>query len=245
LEKNFSNYAYGIRPIIEAIESGKEIEKVFIQNGLSGQLMGELLSLCKEREIPYQNVPIHKLNRLTTKNHQGAIASISPVTFSNVENIVPFLFEQGKTPLFLILDRISDVRNFGAICRTAECAGVDAIVIPFKGGAQINADAIKTSAGAIYNIPICRAKDLKKVINYLKLSGLQIVACTEKGDSYYSEIDLTPPTAIIMGSEEDGISPEYLKLSDVKTRIPISGTVKSLNVSVAAAILTYEAIRQR
>ena len=240
-----SQMLFGIRPVIEAIKAGKDVEKILIQQGLTGELFNELRNLLKESEIPFQYVPVEKLTRVTNKNHQGIIAFVSPVTYQSIENIIPGLYELGKTPLLLILDRITDVRNFGAITRTAECAGVDAIIIPSRGAAQINADAIKTSAGALFKIAICRSENLKHTLDFLKESGLQIVSCTEKTNTYYYEVNFKLPTAIIMGSEDDGISDEYLKRSDLKAKIPLAGEIESLNVSVATGIILYEAIKQR
>lgn len=236
---------FGSRAVIEAIKSGKELEKIFLQNNVSNELTSELKRLIRENNIPFQYVPPEKLNRLSNKNHQGVIAFLSAITYQSIENILPAVFEEGKTPLVLILDRITDVRNFGAIARTAECAGVDAIIIPAKGAAQINGDAIKTSAGALHIIPVCRSENLKTTIEYLKESGLQIIACTEKSEKYYNETNLQLPAAIILGSEEDGISDEYLKRSNEKVKIPLMGKIESLNVSVATAIILYEAVRQR
>jgi len=243
--KTNSSIVFGIRPIIEAIKSGKEIEKVLMQPGLKGELFPELSKLIKQFNIPYQKVPVEKLNRITTKNHQGVIAFISPIEYNNIENLLPIIFEQGKIPLILVLDRITDVRNFGAIARTAECAGVDAIIISDKGNAPVNADAIKTSAGALNIIPVCRTKNLKDTLLYLKNSCLTIFAATEKGNEFYYSNDFSTPCAIVMGSEEDGISGEYLKLCDKKIKIPIIGNISSLNVSVASGIIIYEALRQR
>jgi 23S rRNA (guanosine2251-2'-O)-methyltransferase len=223
--KTNSSIVFGIRPIIEAIKSGKEIEKVLMQPGLKGELFPELSKLIKQFNIPYQKVPVEKLNRITTKNHQGVIAFISPIEYNNIENLLPIIFEQGKIPLILVLDRITDVRNFGAIARTAECAGVDAIIISDKGNAPVNADAIKTSAGALNIIPVCRTKNLKDTLQYLKNSGLTIFAATEKGNEFYYSNDFSTPCAIVMGSEEDGISGEYLKLCDKKIKIPIIGNI--------------------
>jgi len=236
---------FGSRAVIEAIKTGKEIDKLFIQNGLRNELTGELLGLCKKNGIVFQFVPIEKLNRLTSKNHQGAVAYISTIEYYKVDEILPLLFEKGKVPLLLMLDRITDVRNFGAIARTAECSGVDAIIIPARGAAQINGDAIKTSAGALHKIPVCRENNLKEVIDYLKESGLQIIGCTEKTNDDYYKIDYTIPTAIIMGSEEDGISGEYLKRCDARAKIPLMGEIGSLNVSVATGVILYEAVKQR
>jgi len=239
------NLIYGLRPVIEAIKSGKEIEKIFIQNGLRGEIYIELFQLLKENDVHSQYVPVEKLNKLTPKNHQGIVAYTSIISYTKVESIIPFVYEQGKTPLILILDRITDVRNFGAITRTAECAGVDAIIVPTRGSAQINSDAVKTSAGALHKIPICKSDNLKDTIDFLKKSGLQIIAATEKTDDFHFKTDFVPPTTIIMGSEEDGVSPEYLRLCDHKVKIPLFGEIESLNVSVACGVILYEAIRQR
>jgi len=239
------NIIFGIRPVIEAIKSGKEIDKILIQTGLKGESSWELRKLTTELQIPMQYVPLEKLNKITQKNHQGIICFISEIAYQPLENILPMIFEKGKTPLILILDRITDVRNFGAITRTAECAGVDAIVIPSKGAASINADAVKTSAGAIYKIPICREENLKKTIDFLKNSGLQIIACSEKSDNLYFNASYKLPCAIILGSEDDGISPEYLKKADHVVSIPLIGEIESLNVSVASGIILYEALKQR
>lgn len=236
---------YGIRPLIESIKAGKEIDKVFVQKGLKGEHFAELYSLLKEFDVPFQHVPIEKLNRITRKNHQGIIAYVSEISYQPIEEIIPAIYEKGETPLIIILDRITDVRNFGAIARTAECAGVHAILIPSQGAAQINADAMKTSAGALNNIPVSREKNLGQAIDFLRGSGLQIVAATEKANKDYYQSNLTLPTAIILGSEEDGVSPAYLKKSDALVKIPILGMTGSLNVSVAAAIMIYEAVRQR
>ncbi len=239
------NIIYGIRPIIEAVKSGKEIDKILIQTGLNNELYSQLRKLINEFKISFQYVPVKKLNRITSKNHQGVICFISNIVYHNIENLLPGIYEDGKLPLLLILDRITDVRNMGAIARTAECTGVDAIIIPEKGSAQINSETIKASAGSLYKIPVCRCKNLKNTIEYLKESGVQIIAATEKADNYYTSADFTKPTAIIMGSEENGVSGEYLKRSDFKIKIPILGDIESLNVSVATGVILYEAVNQR
>ncbi len=237
---------FGIRPIIEAIKAGKEVEKIFFQQGVGSKLMSELNDEIKKYKIPFQFVPPEKLNHLVkSKNHQGVVAQLSAVTYQNLEDILPTIFEKGETPLVIVLDRITDIRNFGAISRSAECAGVHAIIIPTRGSAQINSDAIKTSAGALYQIPICRTDNLKQTCEYLKTSGLQLVACTEKTSDTIYDADLSSPTAIILGSEEDGISDEFLKIADAKAKIPLFGKIESLNVSVSAGIMLYEVIRQR
>lgn len=239
------NIIFGIRPVIEAIKAGKEIDRLFVRSGLQGELSRELLALIKGRKLHFQYVPVEKLNRLTSKNHQGVVGFLSLISYNSIEDVLPCVYENGKTPLILLLDRISDVRNFGAISRTAECAGVDAIVIPLKDSAQINADAIKTSAGALNNVPVCKSGSLKETIKFLKNSGLQIVSCTESAEKTYNEVNYDLPTAIILGSEENGISEDYLKLSDELVKIPLRGEIESLNVSVAAGIVIYEVVRQR
>ena len=245
IKKEKSNFIFGTRTAIEAIRAGKEVDKIFIQKGLNNELFAELRKLIADGNIPHQFVPIEKLDRITGKNHQGVICFLSEITFHNIENLLPGIYEKGAVPLLLILDKVTDVRNFGAICRTAECSGVNAIIIPTRGSAQINADAVKTSAGALQLIPVCREENLKNTIIFLKESGVQIVACTEKTDDYYYSLDFTQPTAIIMGSEEDGISGEYLKLCDHKAKIPLLGEIQSLNVSVACGVLLYEVVKQR
>ncbi|HEY9002614.1 MAG TPA: 23S rRNA (guanosine(2251)-2'-O)-methyltransferase RlmB [Mucilaginibacter sp.] len=236
---------FGIRAVIEAIRSGKEIESLYIQRGIGGGLLNELKILIHEYGIVGQQVPVEKLNRITQKNHQGVIAVISPIVYQKIENIIPEIFEKGETPLILVLDGITDVRNMGAIARTAECAGVHAIVIPAKGSAQINADGIKTSAGALYKIPVCRHDNFMQTIRFLQESGLQLVCCTEKTKDDIYNPDYTSPTAIIMGSEEDGIRNEIIRISDHLAKIPMFGEIESLNVSVSTGVILYEAVRQR
>ena len=243
--KEVNQMVFGIRAVIEAIKAGQDIESLFLQRGLVGGLISELKTLLREYDIPSQQVPIEKLNRITAKNHQGAIAFISPITYQKIEDIIPAIFEKGETPLIIILDGITDVRNFGAIARTAECSGVHAIVVPKKGSAQVNPDAVKTSAGALYNIPVCRHDSLLQVLRFLKDSGIQIVSCTEKTDDLIYHPDFTAPTAIIMGAEDEGITFELIRNSDYLTKIPMSGGIASLNVSVSAGVILYEAVRQR
>lgn len=243
--KEVNQMIFGIRAVIEAIEAGKDIESIFIQRGLSGGLFAELRTLIKDHDLPNQQVPIEKLNRITVKNHQGVIAFISPITYQKIEDIIPAIFEKGEVPLILMLDGITDVRNFGAIVRTAECSGVHAIVVAKKGSAQVNPDAVKTSAGALYKVPICRHDNLLHILRFLKDSGLQIVSCTEKTEDLIYKPDYTAPTAIIMGAEDEGISFDLIRNSDYLTKIPMMGTVESLNVSVSAGIILYEAVKQR
>ncbi|MBQ0733664.1 23S rRNA (guanosine(2251)-2'-O)-methyltransferase RlmB [Aquimarina celericrescens] len=236
---------FGIRAIIEAISSGKTIDKLFIQKGLQGELARELLAMVRQQNISVTYVPLEKLNRLARKNHQGVVAYISPIDFYVLENLVLEVIESGKTPLFLILDQLSDVRNFGAIIRTAECTGVHGIIIQKKGGAPVNADTIKTSAGAVFNIPICKVDHIKDAMYYLQGSGIQVIAASEKAAETIYEVNLAVPTAIIMGSEGKGISNSVLKLVDKQAKLPMYGEIGSLNVSVACGVFLYETIRQR
>ena len=236
---------FGIRAVLEAIESGKEIDKILVRRDMTNDLSRELFAALNGLEVPVQKVPIEKLNRITMKNHQGVIAFISPVAYQHIEDIIPSIYEAGRMPFIVVLDGVTDVRNFGAIARTCECAGVDAIVVPLKGGAALNGDAVKTSAGALLKIPVCREHNLTNTLKYLSSSGIKLVAATEKASDNYTQTSMSGPVAIVMGSEEDGVSPENLRLCDGMVRIPLLGTIESLNVSVAAGILIYEAVRQR
>ena len=236
---------FGIRAVIEAAEAGKDIDKVLVKRELSGELFKELQEVLRRYEIPMQKVPLERIDRITRKNHQGVIAFTSAVTYQKLEQIIPFLYEQGKNPFIVVLDGITDVRNFGAIARTCEVAGVDAIVIPARGSVSVNADAIKTSAGALHSIPVCRENNLKEAIMFLKNSGIKVVAATEKAARNYTETDLSVPAAILMGSEDEGVSTEILRICDDLVKIPQFGTIQSLNVSVAAGVMIYEVIRQR
>jgi 23S rRNA (guanosine2251-2'-O)-methyltransferase len=240
-----NDFIFGIRAIIEAIRSGKEIDKVLIRKGLSGELFQELLVEIKEGNVLFSYVPDEKLDRITRKNHQGVIAFISPIAYHNIQTIIPGLFEQGKMPFILILDSLTDVRNIGAIARTAECAGVDAIIVPEKGSAQINADAIKTSAGALHYVPVCRVKSLVNTMKYLKDCGIITITATEKASETYFNLDLKVPLALIMGSEDTGVDEDLLRISDNLVRIPVCGHIESLNVSAAASVLMYEVVKQR
>ncbi len=239
------DFLFGLRPIIEAILSGKEMDKILIKKGLTGELYHELMGLIRSGEIPYQIVPYEKLNRITRKNHQGVIGYISLISYSPIDEIIQRVFEAGESPLVLILDGITDVRNFGAIARSAEVAGAHALIIPEKGGAQINADAIKTSAGALMNIPVCRVRKLEATAKELQKSGLKIVGATEKGDKLYHEAEMSGPLAIVMGSEDKGISMEVQRYCDQLVKIPQHGKINSLNVSAAATVLLFETERQR
>ncbi len=240
-----SNLIYGIRTVLEAIKSGQHLERVFIQKNLKGDLYKDLMMHLHQTSTPLSKVPVERINKFTRKNHQGVVALISPVQYHTLEHLIPELFEEGKNPLILILDEITDVRNFGAIARTAECLGVHAIVIPSKGGAQINEDAVKTSAGAFNYLPVCREKNLMDVVRYLRESGISVIACSEKTDQLLEEIDFNLPAAIIMGSEEKGISDDLMNLANEVAKVPIAGAIESLNVGVAAGMALYEAQRQR
>lgn len=238
-------FIYGLHPVIEAIKSGKEIEKVLFRAGLKGETVRVLTALVKENNVPFQYVPVEKLNRLTTKNHQGVIAFLSMISYTKLEDLVPFIFESGKSPLLLVLDSITDVRNLGAVARTAECAGADGIVIPAYGSAQVSEDAIRSSAGALLRVPVCKVNNLATAINYIKQSGIRVAGATEKANEVYTEVELQGPLAIVMGSEEKGLSPDVSKLCDDLVSIPMMGEISSLNVSVASGVLLFEAIRQR
>lgn len=243
LEKN--DYIYGIRAVIEAAEAGKEFDKVLISNTLQSALAPELMTALKSRGILIQKVPVEKIDRITRRNHQGVLAILSAVSYCSLATLVPTLFEEGKTPLIVMLDGVTDVRNFGAIARTCECAGVDAMVIARRGGASVTADAMKTSAGALAYLPICRENSIINAVKFLRDCGFQIVAATEKSNIPYTRADFTLPTAIVMGAEDTGISEDVLRFSTAKVAIPERGHISSLNVSVAAGVMIYEAVRQR
>lgn len=236
---------FGIRAIIEAINAGKEVDKVFIQKDAQGDLMQDLMKAMKKNSINFSYVPVEKLNRLTSNNHQGAVATIAPISFVSLESLVESVIESGKKPLFLILDQLSDARNFGAIIRTAECTGVDGIIVQKQGSAPVNGDTVKTSAGAVFNVPICKVDHIKDAIFYLQGSGIKTVAATEKTEQNIYDIDFSEPVAIIMGSEDRGVNPSVLKIVDEKAKLPMFGTIGSLNVSVACGAFLYETIRQR
>ncbi|MGY6561178.1 MAG: 23S rRNA (guanosine(2251)-2'-O)-methyltransferase RlmB [Luteibaculaceae bacterium] len=239
------DFIFGRRPLIEAIESGKEIAKVMIQKGLSGDLAKEVYKVLHQYKVPYSMVPLEKLNRVTKKNHQGVMAFIAPITFERLDNAVFKSFESGKAPLFLLLDRLTDVRNFGAIARSAECAGVDAIIIGSKGSVTVTADALKASAGALSRVTVVREDNLLKTVKFLKDSGFTVLSCSEKGtETIYGDF-YESPLVIVLGSEEDGISEPILESSSVVAKIPMHGATGSLNVSVAAGVVLFETLRQR
>jgi 23S rRNA (guanosine2251-2'-O)-methyltransferase len=239
------NYIFGIRPILEAIKAGQEIDKVLVRNQLSGENVNELLTALRKNDINFQYVPVEKIDKITTNNHQGVIAYISPVHYHDTEDLITRVFESSKIPLLVVLDSITDVRNFGAIARTCECAGVDAIIIPSRNSVRITEDAIKTSAGALYNIPICKENNLVDTVILLQQMGIKVYAATEKAaDDIYKQ-DFVGPSAIVFGSEDIGISNQILKRVDSLVKIPMFGKTESLNVSVSAAVCIYEVVRQR
>lgn len=240
-----SDYIFGIRAIMEAIDAGKTVDKVLVRRELGGDLAKELLAKTREYDIPVQKVPLERLNRITMKNHQGVIAILSPVGYHKLDNIVPRLYEEGKIPLAIVLDGVTDARNFGAIARSADCAGADFIVIPERGNATVTSDSVKASAGALFYVPVCREKDTLSAIRRLKENGYLIVGASEKGVESYTEADFTVPVAIVMGAEDTGLSLDVLRACDELAAIPILGNIGSLNVSVAAGVMLYEAVRQR
>lgn len=239
---------FGLRPILEALNAGRTLDKIFLLRGTKNSMTQDISDLARQANVPVSYVPLEKLENLTRKNHQGAVAFVSPIDFAPLDTLLAGLFEDGKVPFVLVLDRVTDVRNFGAIARTAECLGVQALVVPSSGAAQINGDAVKTSAGALNILPVCREPDLRQAITFLKNSGLTIVACTEKANAdlgHTEPASLSGPIAVIMGSEEDGISPDLLRLCDQRLRIPMSGQIQSLNVGVAAGIMLFEVAKGR
>ena len=238
-------FIFGMHPVMEAIRGGRQIDRVLVRQGLRGGQYHELMQVVNEYSIPWQVVPQEKLDYITRKNHQGVIAWLSAIEFQNIENILPRIFEEGGDPLLLMLDGVSDVRNFGAIVRSALCFGAHAVIIPEKNSARISADAVKASAGALSTFPVCRVKSLTKCLTYLKESGLKTVAATEKSDDQISTADIKGPVVIILGSEDKGISRELIGLTDKQVSIPITGAIGSLNVSVSAGIILYEVGRQR
>lgn len=236
---------FGIRAVIEAIESGKSIEKIYIQKGLSGALFHELNNHLKNHNFSTSFVPVEKLNKLSKGNHQGVVAQISPVNYVELEQLVTEVTQSEKKPFFLLLDGITDVRNFGAIIRTAECCGVDGIIFPEKGAAPVNADTIKTSAGAAFKVPLCKVNHIKDAIFHLQSYDVKIIAATEKTNDSIYDLDLNQPIAIVMGNEAKGVSNSVLKSVDFKAKLPLLGSIESLNVSVACGAFLYEAVRQR
>lgn len=235
---------YGTHSLLEALEAGKEIDKIFIRRGLKNEETQRIFSIAKERIIPVQSVPSEKLDRLSQRNHQGVIAFLAEIEYTQLEQLIPMIYEEGRVPFFVILDGITDVRNFGAIARTAECAGIDAIIIPDRGSVSVTGDAIKTSAGALHRLPVCRVASISQTIRLLQDNGIRVVTASEKASTLYTEERLTPPLAIVVGSEEFGPSEDTIRLSDSLCYIPQAGAISSLNVSVAAGIMIYESVRQ-
>lgn len=240
-----NNIIYGIRPVLEAIANGKVIDKVLIQRGLSGDLFKDFFIKVRHNKIPFQYVPQERLNRFTSGNHQGVVAFMSAIEYQSIYDIVPTIYEEGRVPFLLILDKITDVRNIGAIARSAECAGVDAIILPLKGGAQLNEDAVKTSAGALHKIPVCRHSNLVEIIQYLQDAGIEVVGITEKAEHTLFDRDFTTPVCLVMGNEYEGIAWDYLRKCNDAIKIPMVGTIQSLNVSVATGIALFEVVKQR
>ncbi len=238
------NIVFGIRPVIEAIESGRQIEKVYVRKGAEGQLLSELKSVCKAQKVHMQEVPIEKLNRMTKLNHQGVVATVSPIVYADVEEILSSVPE-GEPGLIVLLDSITDVRNFGAIARSAECVGAHGLITSLKSSAPVNAEAIKSSAGALNIIPVARVGSIRNTLKALQAEGYQIAAATEKAEQTVYEADLTRPTVLVMGSEDTGISKEVLRMCDCQMAIPMKGRIESLNVSAAAAVILFEIQRQR
>lgn len=243
-KKKERDLIYGVRAVIEAIKAEREINKIMIQKGMDKELFMELKEELKGKDFQLQFVPREKLDALTDNNHQGVVAQVSPIKYHDIEPLVEGLIEEGKKPFILVLDRITDVRNFGAIARTAECEGVDAILLPSKGSAQVNADAVKTSAGALNRIKVCRTDNLKDSLFYIQQCGIRLVACTEKSKVPLYETNLRGAVAIIMGSEKDGVTQDLINMADISCRIPMRGEIASLNVGVAAGMAMYEKLRQ-
>ncbi len=235
---------FGLHPVMEAIDAGREISKVLLRKGLDGNMYKELLAMLRSYDIPSQIVPIEKLNRVTRKNHQGIIAFVSPVEYARIENLIPSLFEKGEVPFVVVCEGVTDTRNIGAIARSAECAGAHALLLPTKGSAMISADAVKTSAGALHHIAVCRTDNLKATLLFLKNSGLKMIAASEKARDIYYQANLSGPAVLLLGAEDTGIPAEYLRLTDVAVKIPVKGQIASLNVSAAAAVLMYEMVKQ-
>lgn len=246
MAKYKQEYIFGIRAVIEAIQQEKEIDKVMLKQGGRGELFQQLFSLIKQNDIPFQYVPEEVFRPFADRNHQGVLAEVSPVPYQDINEVLDAVEGKGEAPFVMILDRITDVRNFGAIARSAECAGAHVIVIPNKHSAKISSDAIKTSAGALYHIPVCRVLNLKKLVRELKFQrGIRVYAATEKAEKYYTEVEMTGGIAIVMGAEDKGIDEGLLNIVTDCVKIPQKGEIESLNVSAAAAVLLYEVVRQR
>ena len=240
-----TQYIYGIHAVLEAFEAGKDIDKILLSKTLNDETAREISDRARQLGVPVQRVPVQKIDRITRRNHQGVLAMLAAVTYYRVEDLVPQLFDEGVNPFVVVLDGVTDVRNFGAVARTCECAGVNAIVIPDRESVSVNADAVKTSAGALNYLPVCRERNLVNAVKLLRDSGFKIVGTSDKQHLPYTKADYTGPVAIILGSEDKGISPEIMKLCDTQVLIPEFGNINSLNVSVAGGIMIYEVVRQR
>ena len=240
-----SQYIYGIHAVLEAIEAGKDIDKILLSKTINDETAREISDKARQLRVPVQRVPVQKIDRITRRNHQGVLAMMAAVTYYQVENLVPQMFDEGENPFIVVLDGVTDVRNFGAVARTCECAGVSAIVIPDRESVSVNADAVKTSAGALNYLPVCRERNLVNAVKFLRDSGFKIVGTSDKNSSPYTQADYTGPVAIVLGAEDKGISPEMMKLCDTQVFIPEFGHINSLNVSVAGGIMIYEVVRQR
>jgi len=240
-----TQYIYGIHAVLEAIEAGKDIDKILLSKTLNDETAKEISDRARQLRVPVQRVPVQKIDRITRRNHQGVLAMMAAVTYYRVEDVVPQLFDNGENPFIVILDGVTDVRNFGAVARTCECAGVSAIVIPDRESVSVNADAVKTSAGALNYLPVCREHNLVNAVRFLRDSGFKIVGTSDKSQMPFTQGDYTGPVGIVLGAEDKGISPEIMKLCDTRVLIPEFGHINSLNVSVAGGIMIYEVVRQR
>ena len=242
---NNNQYIFGIHAVIEALEAAKEIDKLYIKKDLNGELAQRLVVLARQRQVPVLRVPVERINRITRKNHQGVLAVVAAVSYCRLEQVVPMLYDNGENPFIIVLDGVTDVRNFGAIARTCDCAGVNAIVILERGSVSVNADAVKTSAGALNYVPICRERSLVDALRYLRDSGFNIVGTSDKNAQPFTSAQFTGPVAIVLGAEDKGISPEVMACCNQRVVIPEFGHINSLNVSVAGGIMMYEVVRQR
>jgi 23S rRNA (guanosine2251-2'-O)-methyltransferase len=240
-----SDCIFGLRPVIEAIKAGRQIDRLLVRQGLQGALYHELMTEVRNHNIVYQIVPVERIELVTRKNHQGVLAWLSVIEYQNISNLLPIVFEKGEDPLIIALDGVSDVRNFGAIVRSAGCLGAHAVLIPEKGSARITSDAVKASAGALHSVPVCRERSIVRSIGFLRDSGLKVICAVERSGKTASKTDLTGPAVLVIGSEDKGISRELTALADHLVKIPMTGSIGSLNVSVAAGILIYEITRQR
>ncbi|HPY82390.1 MAG: 23S rRNA (guanosine(2251)-2'-O)-methyltransferase RlmB [Bacteroidales bacterium] len=240
-----NNVIIGIHAVHEALKDSLTLDQILIKKNANNEIIREIIYLARKQTVTVKTVPVEKINRITRKNHQGVIAFSSPVDFHNITNLVPSIFEKGAIPLFVILDQITDVRNFGAIVRSCECFGVNGIIIPQKGAAQIGEDAVKTSAGALYKVPISKVHSLPSCIDFLQQSGISVLSITEKSSTSLYTIDCSVPLALVFGAEDVGISSAILQKSDACVNIPMQGEISSLNVSVAAGIGLYEVLKQR